>query len=348
MRLAVFTLLACQLVGLWPVSVEATTFIHNNGVRKRRVFGYFVREDDQVIVVKVPLPGGEMEEKPYKKAEIEMIWVLDVKALGKLSPNAPKEYRDYAEELAHKDDAEARETALRLFHIAAHLDPKTLGRSCLVSMSRLASNVADQRKFRAMAYLLDPERNADVLQTDAGKVGSVDRSRESFLRCLRLYRQGQTSQALELAQSPGVQGHFANTPGLVSHQEFINTCKSHPFCTSCRSAGSRTCAKCNGTGNVGLGNACQICAGTGKATCPQCKGTSRKLVLSQGDLRAMLQVELWELADAPGKGKAPAGGEKWSKILASQRPSPLPDLSLETLTQFDPRQCRYRDGRWVE
>ena len=28
--------------------------------------------------------------------------------------------------------------------------------------------------------------------------------------------------------------------------------------------------------------------------------------------------------------------------------APLPSLDLETLTEFDPRKCVFRDGKWTE
>jgi hypothetical protein len=38
----------------------------------------------------------------------------------------------------------------------------------------------------------------------------------------------------------------------------------------------------------------------------------------------------------------------WSTVLQSRRLGPILPLSLDTVTDFDPRKCRYRNGKWVE
>ena len=38
----------------------------------------------------------------------------------------------------------------------------------------------------------------------------------------------------------------------------------------------------------------------------------------------------------------------WSRAWQLGDVSPAPDLTLQTLTEFDPRQCRYRHGRWEQ
>jgi hypothetical protein len=37
----------------------------------------------------------------------------------------------------------------------------------------------------------------------------------------------------------------------------------------------------------------------------------------------------------------------WSAISKSHGLSALPSLALESLTEFDPRACLFRDGKWV-
>jgi hypothetical protein len=41
-------------------------------------------------------------------------------------------------------------------------------------------------------------------------------------------------------------------------------------------------------------------------------------------------------------------GASWAEIMATSSPTPVPSLSLTTLTEFDPRNCEYRDGEWVK
>jgi len=65
------------------------------------------------------------------------------------------------------------------------------------------------------------------------------------------------------------------------------------------------------------------------------------------------KVVLLELAIAPAaegpelSASAPAPSS-WREGLRRVGRAPLEPVSLETLTEFDPRQCRFVDGRWVE
>ncbi len=133
--------------------------------QEKPVRGYFVREDDKAVVLRQLQPDGSTQERSVARSEIEdVIKTVDQARLESLQPARPDSYREYAEELAEKKkDPDAHVTALRLFLIAAYLDPPRLGRSCLLGMVPLARNANEQRRFRAMAYLLDPTHNRDVL-----------------------------------------------------------------------------------------------------------------------------------------------------------------------------------------
>jgi hypothetical protein len=48
-----------------------------------------------------------------------------------------------------------------------------------------------------------------------------------------------------------------------------------------------------------------------------------------------------------GGGEAPKAAEKWSLSAAGAENRPARTLTLETLTEFDPRLCLFRDGKWV-
>ena len=130
-----------------------------------------------------------------------------------MRPDRPQAYRDYAEELAEKrDDPEARMTSLRLYLIAAHLDPERLGRGCLLGMSNLAETPFEARKYRALAYLLDPKHDRTIFQLPLPPPAKSDPSRQEFLRCLAAFAGGRLKEALGLARKPGVQDHFEATP----------------------------------------------------------------------------------------------------------------------------------------
>ena len=98
--------------------------------------------------------------------------------LAELVRSNPDAYREYAEELAEKrKDPDAQQTSIRLFQMAAVLDPQRLGRSCLLGMVPLARDAAEQRRFRAMAYLLDPDHDPALLQASEQTAARSSRTR---------------------------------------------------------------------------------------------------------------------------------------------------------------------------
>ena len=234
--------------------------------------------------------------------------------LGRLHPDDPDAYRDYAEELvARRHDPEARQTGLRLYLIAAWLEPERLGRTCLLGMLALARDSAEERRFRAMAYLLDPHGDRSVLK-HAPAAGSPDRSsdnagrrsaglartnsddagRQGLLRAIQAMRRCQHRVALQIADRPSVQEALAPFAHLLCLDQF--------------------------------------------------RGIRGEVPPKM--LRKLLMIE-WELT----RGGDPTAGDEdphtcWSQ-LAHQRDTVRP-LALETLTEFNPRECVYRDGRWVQ
>src|SRR5262249_41471529 len=129
------------------------------------VGGYLEKDDGKTLTIRVRRPDGSERKEEFSLAKITVLHRLDVKRLEGLSPSNPKGYRDYAEELAaHKNDPEARDTAMRLYLIAARLAPEKFGTSSLLSMSALASTPAEARKCRAMAFLLDPKASDRLLR----------------------------------------------------------------------------------------------------------------------------------------------------------------------------------------
>ena len=77
--------------------------------------------------------------------------------------------------------------------------------------------------------------------------------------------------------------------------------------------------------------------------------TAAGSLLSPELLRKVLTVELL-LADAPVPSMAESSAEvaPWSKTVGRGRTKPVADVTLETLTEFDPRKHYYHDGEWVD
>lgn len=61
----------------------------------------------------------------------------------------------------------------------------------------------------------------------------------------------------------------------------------------------------------------------------------------------VLELELEAIVHPEGSAKA-ATSLAWSRELSGDGNKAVPSLSLETLTEFDPRKCAWRDGKWQE
>lgn len=323
---------------------------------KQRVGGYLVSEDAKEIKVRTKTPDGKEKVDVFERSKIKIIHKVDLDRLGKLSKDQPKAYRKYADELAEQEaDPEARELALRLFVIAAYLDTPNLGKPCLLSMSGLAAHPADARKYRAMAFLLDSKADPTLLKNEAIKPGPLtspkskaqENAFKSFQLALRKYRAGQVKNAKELANEDGVAFYFGVAPGMMDQKSFLQACND-VTCTKCK-AGSITCSACNGQGKIvdGFGaQLCVTCNGKGKQRCSSCDGSGLN-PFPDDRLKAVLRAEIWALdqmlTNEAAKKSAAAGG--WSSAVHSQQ-GPLPTLTLETITEYDPRKCVFRKGEW--
>jgi hypothetical protein len=325
-----------------------------------KVGGFLVSDDGTNLRIGIPTPDGQEKISDYPRADVKVLHQLDVKRLEGLSRANPKAYRDYADELARVEgDPEARYVALRLYLIAAYLAPEELGCSSLLRMSALASSQAEARKFRALAYLLDPRASPDILKVEAVKTVQParfpQRPLEDFVKALQHYRAGRIKLAGDLARHEGVDAIFNATPDKVEQKTFLGWCND-ASCPTCKIDGLANCPACMGKGTVrnpqfGTFMTCQMCKGKKRVTCPDCGGTHVRTPLPEEPLRAVLRCELWAVEQLAGEDPGPKGGadtKSWSAILQSRQLNPVLPLSLETITTFDPRKCCYRNRKWVE
>jgi hypothetical protein len=292
---------------------------------------------------------------------------IDVKRLEALSPAKPKEYRDYAEELAaHQGDPEARYMAQRLFLIAAYLAPKELGSSCMLRMSALASSTAEARKYRAMAFLLDPGAGPDILKVPAPKpavTGQPDKAQARLIgevvTAVHQLRSGQIEQAIESAKRQGMDKVLSLSPDKIDQKTFLKWC-ADASCPSCKATGKMACPVCNRTGVVPVAGVrpprvepCPKCSngknkGSGYLTCTECEGSGFRDIPASVD-RQLVNLELWALEQQAGgeSKRETADPASWSAALQATRSEPVLPLTLETISEFDPRKCLYRNGKFV-
>ena len=193
---------------LLPRSAEAVIIFEKGKSTPLR--GYLIDKNDTRVIVEELRPNGETTERILPLAGIDqMIVAVDAARLETLTPEKPEEYRDYAEELAEKrEDPDARLTAIRLYLIAAYLQPQELGRSCLLGMTAVARTAAEERKFRAMAYLLDTKHDPGLLSeptaTEIDSSGLSDEKRKLLSTFLRLVRTRRFAEAQAMAKRPDV------------------------------------------------------------------------------------------------------------------------------------------------
>jgi hypothetical protein len=64
-------------------------------------------------------------------------------------------------------------------------------------------------------------------------------------------------------------------------------------------------------------------------------------------LRAELALEELKLGRNTGDGSLSDDGQHWSSALQPGGLAPLPLLSTQSLTEFDPSECVYRNGKWT-
>ena len=264
-----------------------------------------IRESETTIVVGVRGPDGTFTERILERRNIDQfIPTVSKSRLAELDPAQPTLYRDFAEELAEKKvDPDARDAAIRLYLIAARLDPDGLGRSALLGMVSLARSPREERRFRAMAYLLDPKHDRRVLKdsTVASPGASAAEGRDDLLAALRTLRQGNRRIAKRMAERPNVIAAFNRYSGGFSREDFLAACES-----------------ADSLDNVALAR--------------------------------IIRYELAITGAKPATGveSETDSGPRWSATLNADDNSAIPELSLESLTEFDPERSVFRDGKWVK
>ncbi len=267
--------------------------------RSEPTIGRLVRQDERSIVILIPQADGSQITREILRSQIEeLIVVVYQDRLAALRPENPAEYRDYAEELAIKrKDPDALVTSLRLYLIAAYLAPETLGHSCLLAMIALARDPGEERRFRAMAFLLDPKHDRRILRTTEEDRAEevIDEGRHGLLQAVRATRRGQRRAALQWLERPSVHQELEKYQDLICPEQFRSWDDEIP----------------------------------------------------PAMLRRLLTVE-WLLGRAEDAADSLSADRSlaWSQIARQREFAPVVPLTLDTLTEFDPRESIYDQGRW--
>src|SRR6185295_19335283 len=172
------------VAALWFVQPAFAVVVYKKGSNKP-IAGYLVRQNGNEVVVRDESSSG-LKEIVIPRSEIEdFIETVSAERLAALSPSRPQEYREYAEELAEKKlDPEARQTAVRLFQIAAWLDPAKTGRGALLGLVSVARPGEEEARFRAAAYLFDPRHDKALLRQTSATGGKAKQEDDPVQRLL--------------------------------------------------------------------------------------------------------------------------------------------------------------------
>lgn len=304
---ALYFLIGMLCVSLaWGENLIAAV-VYLKGVEEP-ITGYLESSDNQTIRLRIPVSAGEDIHQTIDRSEIELLLQpVTASRLEQLSPDNPKAYREYAEELVEKkSDPDARETAMRLFLIAAYLDPQKEGRSALLGMTPLMKDAQGVRQLRAMAYLLGPEHDVSLLEGASQEDIAVgvplsEEQRSEVIEVLHMLRQSKRVDARQRLQREELRTAMRQGTNKITPEE---------------------------------------CLALANGTCPGC---------TPGEIpNYMLQKLVAAEYELSSSGASEAMQTEWGYYLDDNFLQALPVLSLQNGTRFDPKQCVYRNGQWVE
>lgn len=268
-----------------------------------------VEQDEQKIVVREKLSDGTFRQRQVMRSEIDdVILAVSFEKLEKLDGSNPQAYRDYAEELADKYEDPDARTTAIRLYLIA---------------AHLGSEGLRRSVLLGMASLArspDEERKFRAMaylsdpKHDRGLLKQPDQRKPAPQVPPRRPPKALLT-ALQLLRQGNRKSALKQARGLREQfAQFAGEFSYEEFIEVCKQP-TRT-------------------------------------PISDGLLRKILQLELAlsETADV-AEGHAPAGESdtpSWSRVLRLGDHAPVPSLSLETLTEFNPRECHFRNGRWVE
>ncbi|HUE69638.1 MAG TPA: hypothetical protein VMP01_02020 [Pirellulaceae bacterium] len=303
-------MLAAALLLLFASSAHAVV-VYKKGTTQP-IAGYLVREDDREVVLRQSRADGRSEDVAIAKEEIEeLLHTVDPERLAALDPARPQDYREYADELAEKKlDPEARDAALRLYVIAAYVG----------QASRLpGADPAHAPLLGLIALARSPEEEA---RFRAAAYLSDPRHDSALLKV-----------PSAIASSAAPSNPAAQRKLLDAVQQI-------------RRGKGDVAARLIVQPDI----AAELAAARAIVTKEEFLRLCRTRELDDGELKTLLTLELaleTALFPPPTAASAKDAARSWSQLLAQPQPSVRP-LSLAHLTEFNPRQCVYREGKWVE
>jgi hypothetical protein len=273
------------------------------------VMGYLVRQDERTVVIRQPLEGGQSREIPFSRSDIdELIITVSPERLAALDPARPETYREYAEELAEKQR-----------------DPEA-------------------RDMARRLYAIAAERGEGNLRTGAllGLVALAQTPEEErkFRAAAFLFAEEHDDGVLiDPRAAPPADASALGRADLLAALRLIRQGQGAKAVVLLERPGVQT----------------ELAAVADIITPAQLKVLAAARTLTERQLLLLLRAEL--ILD--GAGAAAAGrstgaprvesaGPPWSSATAGGGTAPLPPLRLDEITEFDPADCLYREGKWIK
>ncbi len=316
----VLTLLAVAIL-LSTVQPGGAVVVYKKGATQP-IAGYLVREDDREVVLRQLRADGRSEDVAIPKAEIEdLLHTVDPARLAALDPDRPLEYREYADELAEKKlDPEAREAALRLYVIAAELSSRTRQSSGGLNSGEFSYQSGHAAMLGLIALARSPEEEA---RFRAAAYLSDPRHDSALLR---------TPTPIASSAAPVDPAAQQKLLEAVQHA---------------RRGRGEVAARLIERPDI----AAVLAAARALVSKEEFQRICRAKELDDGQLRTLLKLEVaLEMALSPADASATSAqnaARSWVQLLREPQ-TPLRPLNLSHLTEFDPRQSVYREGKWVE
>ncbi|RCS52777.1 hypothetical protein DTL42_08045 [Bremerella cremea] len=233
-------LLAVAFLAWLPLSSHLFAAVVYLKGEKEPIAGHLESSDDKTIELRLKTPDGEEILRTISRAQIELLLQpVNPSRLEQLSPDNPQAYREYAEELVEKkSDPDAVETAMRLFLIAAYLDPAKEGRSALLGMTPLMKDQQGVRQLRAIAYLVGAEHDVALLEgaalkNDANGVPLDEEQRTQVIEVFHLLRQSKRSDAKQRLRSEELQAAMRQGTNKITPEECLDL--ANGTCPGCQS-----------------------------------------------------------------------------------------------------------------
>lgn len=206
----------------YTIDASADTFwIQGNN---QPIYGKFLSEDDQFLLIKETKDGNVFEERKILREKVQVSIInFDQAKLGALSPKNYSAYRDLAEELSSQSsDPVARMLAIRLFIVVAANcgdGERELQTSALAGLSRLAQTDDEKTRWQTLRYLFD--KNAgESLPAKPAVEGPDKLTQEKMLDLVQSLRKGEPLSEID----DKVVAHWSET---LSKKELIEISRAN-------------------------------------------------------------------------------------------------------------------------